>query len=167
MLCENCQETQATVHQIQVVDDQITHVALCESCAEEGVFGHTGEGPSLPDVLSELPDSGSAGETVCPGCGLRYEEFAASGSLGCGRCFDAFEKRLEPLIHRVHGADRHVDGEEDTGTGLGTVSRQQKLDILEQRLEESVQREDYEEAARLRDRIAELKEGNHPESSSD
>lgn len=168
MLCENCGEAEATVHQVQVVDDQVTHVALCESCAQEGVFGDTGEGPSLPDLTSEFSGADPAEETVCPGCGLSYEAFAASGKLGCAACFDAFEERLEPLIHRVHGADGHVDtGGEDAGTGLGTVSRQQKLEILEQRLEKSVQREEYEEAARLRDRIAELKEGTPPESSAD
>jgi len=71
-------------------------------------------------------------------------------------------------VHRVHGAERHVDGgEPGPGTGLGTLAPREKLDILETRLEKSVRREEYEEAARLRDRIAELKEGMDSGSPSD
>lgn len=165
-LCEKCQEARATVHQIQVLGDEVTHVPLCESCASEGVFGDTGDGPALQDVLSSLPARTDADEMVCSGCGRTYDEFTASGTLGCARCYVAFEDQLGPLIHRIHGADRHVD-DETASTGLGKVSREQKLQVLEKRLEESVKQENYEEAARLRDRISELKEENSPERFSD
>jgi protein arginine kinase activator len=74
-------------------------------------------------------------------------EFRAEGRLGCPQDYRVFSAGLLPLLQRYHGATRHV----------GKVARRpegatQRL-RLRTKLRAAIAREDYEEAARLRDRL--------------
>jgi protein arginine kinase activator len=89
--------------------------------------------------------AGELAEMVCPDCGIKYMEFRAGGRLGCPLDYWVFSKGLTPLLQRFHGATRHV----------GKVARHRDgaMDRLRMRtqLREAIAREEYEEAARLRD----------------
>lgn len=167
MLCENCQNAEATIHQIQMSDGQVTHLQLCKSCAEETTTGSE-SGASVASLASSLFGSSSptqTGEqTQCSHCGLTFQEFRESGRVGCAGCYDSFRDRMESLIHRIHGADRHV-GSSSAGSGLSTVSDERKIQLLEKDLERKVQEEQYEEAAELRDKIEELKQEENDDAS--
>jgi len=88
---------------------------------------------------------GELAELACPDCGIKYMEFRASGRLGCPRDYWVFSKGLTPLLQRFHGATRHV----------GKVARRREGAMerlgMRTRLREAIQKEEYEEAARLRD----------------
>ena len=91
----------------------------------------------------------------CPGCGMSYGEFKERYRLGCARCFDAFREQLQPLLRKVQGAEAHT-GKHPTGAAQGGAGEERSvwtLEVLSRRLQAAVEREEFEEAARLRDQI--------------
>ncbi|MFP4687033.1 MAG: UvrB/UvrC motif-containing protein [bacterium] len=156
MKCERCGEEPATVHQITVTGGFDVHYKhLCEKCAAEleatGAEETEGKVPGLINSMFEEPEAAQ-----CDECGLEFSEFSKTGRLGCANCYLAFFDHLEPLIKRIHGAGKH-SGETAEGGELGELSMARKIQILQQELKEAVESEKYEEAARLRDRINDLK----------
>ena len=90
----------------------------------------------------------------CPSCGLSYEDFKKKGRLGCGKCYETFRRSLLPLLKKIHSATTHVG---KTPASLEKrASSQLKTEELYQRLRRTIQLEEYEEAAKLRDQIKEL-----------
>lgn len=157
MLCENCDEVEATVHQVLIEDNEVKHYHLCENCAQE--LKEEQQDVENEDLMAEafssLSDSEIQEAESCPRCGLDFEEFKKTGRLGCAKCYGAFEEKIEPLIKRIHGADQHV-GLTSQETQLGKVSESRKIQMLRKELDRCVKEEKYEEAAELRDRISEL-----------
>ena len=117
MLCDICSKTQATVHLTEIIDDKMTELHLCESCAQKKgaqMESHFG----LADLLAGLADLGTQFTTSktkkeakakakCSRCGLTYEDFKKVGRLGCGECYTAFKEALLPLLKRIHGSTQH------------------------------------------------------------
>lgn len=157
MRCERCEEREATVQQITIVNDQVTHKRLCEQCAEEEEADPSKmPGASVSNIMSNLFESSDEAEaSTCEECGLTFEELQKRERLGCANCYEAFEEHLEPLIHRIHGADQHVGSSTGTTTPA-TISDERKAQRLRKQLDRAVQQEDYEKAAELRDQIEEL-----------
>jgi protein arginine kinase activator len=147
---------------------------LCNACAAQlGVDASSTQGDfSVSKLVAGMAEQGLSDgdrrseETTCPSCGLTLAEFRESGKLGCPDCYHAFIRDLSVLIRRLHGALRH------TGRGPGERSAEQairlELAALRNQLAEAVAKEAYEEAARLRDRIRELKvpSSDHPEGAA-
>ncbi len=158
-LCDHCGEREAVIHLTQVVNDSVTTVHLCETCAaERGVdtAAHIAKYP-LGDFLATLGEG--TGETaaagdVCPGCGATLDHFRRTGRLGCARCYATFAPALRELLRRLHGSTRHK-GERYAGAGAegGPGVPAGTLTDLRERLRRAVETEDVEEAARLRDAI--------------
>ncbi|HHY17814.1 MAG TPA: hypothetical protein GX524_07020 [Firmicutes bacterium] len=165
MLCEECGKDQATVHVERIVNGKKTTIHLCKECAQRAGLLNVFFQPafSINNLLSAflgsqveaLPALGSGREeTRCPVCGMSYRDFARAGRLGCSRCYRVFEERLDPLLRRIHGSDRHV-GKTPAATGESARARRQ-LEELKKKLAEAVSTEAYEEAADLRDQIRQL-----------
>ncbi|MDD5477591.1 MAG: UvrB/UvrC motif-containing protein [Candidatus Omnitrophica bacterium] len=164
MLCDICGKNPATVHLTEIIDDQMNELHLCEECARtksaamEQQFG-------LSDLLAGMVDfqkpSSKEEELVnikCPSCGLSYADFKKIGRLGCGECYDVFRKYLAPLLKRIHGSNQHVGKSPlKIKTTLTRVSKK-KIDLaeLKEQLQKAIQKEAFEEAARLRDQIKEI-----------
>lgn len=166
MLCERCNEHQATVHVTRVVNGDKSEFHLCGKCAtrEQEELGVTLETAfPIHHLLGELLHyqnwltgrRGASPEGVrCGNCGLTYEEFTRTGLLGCGRCYEAFNTELEPLLQRVHGATRHSGKAPRRQEGALSVQRQ--VEGLRRELDAAVAAEEFERAAELRDRIRTL-----------
>ena len=163
MLCDICGKNPATVHLTEIIDEQMNELHLCEDCARakstamEQQFG-------LSDLLAGMADfqkSSTEKEEViiakCPSCGLTYADFKKIGRLGCGECYNVFRKYLAPLLKRIHGSNQHIG---KTPLKVKTTSRVYKkeadLQELKNQLQQAIQREAFEEAARLRDMIKEI-----------
>lgn len=159
MLCDICKKNDATVHLTEILNDQMSELHLCEECARakslamEQQFG-------LNDLLAGMADFGkpekeaeSVARIKCPSCGLTYADFKKIGRLGCGACYNAFNKYLGPLLKRIHGSTQH------TGKSPLKVTKDLKKEIdiqsLRIRLQKAIQAEAFEEAAKLRDQIKE------------
>jgi protein arginine kinase activator len=176
MLCDICGKKQATVHLTEIIDDQMTELHLCEECAKEK--GNQMEKHfDLSDLLAGLADiGGQAGpgahteeKIKCPTCGMTYQDFKTIGQLGCPDCYKAFKKNLMPLLKRIHGSTQYFgkmpavssapSGKAQSARAK-VVSVAQELQELKTKLQKAVQQEEFEEAARLRDRIRDLEKKN-------
>ena len=75
--------------------------------------------------------------------------------LGCPYDYEVFEKSLSPLIGKAHNGKTTHCGKIPSKTPKDT-KKQIKLLSLRQQLETAVRAEDYELAAKLRDKINQL-----------
>ena len=92
----------------------------------------------------------------CPLCGIKFVEFRNSGRLGCPHDYQEFREELVPLLENIHGETRHCG---KTPRRLPQNKQtQSELIQLRKQLQQAVNKEAYEEAARLRDRIRQLEE---------
>jgi protein arginine kinase activator len=162
MVCNLCGTQEATIHLTEIVNNQMIEIHLCETCAQEkGTDFKTHF--NIGDLVAGLTEPSKPSKTTekryvgkCPECSLTYEEFGKTGRLGCGTCYDAFAKMLLPLIKRVQRSNHHV-GKKPTKTS-GPVSQVHELRLLQERLRKSIQTEEFEQAARIRDEIKQLEE---------
>jgi len=156
MVCELCKQTQATVHLTEIVNDQMTELHLCEACANQKgaqVESHFG----LADLLSGLADFSKTQEPeevstkACPTCGMTYEDFRKVGRLGCAECYATFRSSLGTLLKRIHGSPIHLG--KSPARLIKPMRAKTELAELKRKLERAIEREAFEEAARLRDQI--------------
>ena len=159
MLCDVCHKMEATVHLTEIIDNQITELHLCEECARQKgtqMEQHFG----LADLLAGLADLGQQFEVVgkteskCPNCGLTYQDFRRIGRLGCSQCYQAFKDSLSVLLKRIHGSTQHL-GRAPVKKAVA-VQKKSEVDILRAKLLKAIEMEEFEEAARLRDKIRAL-----------
>ncbi len=153
MKCLRCPK-QATYHITEVLpEDRFEEVHLCEDCAKRYLEGPPKKPASGLDDAAEPAEEVFAGPT-CEACGLSYLEFRNHGRFGCAHDYEAFKGELLPLLESIHGDVRHV------GKAPRRLPRSQgeqvELAALRRRLQQLVTEENYEEAARVRDRIKEL-----------
>ena len=157
MLCELCKQAQATVHLTEIINDQMSELHLCEACANQKgaqVESHFG----LSDLLSGLADFGKTQEPeevttkACPNCGMTYDDFRKVGRLGCSECYPAFKRSLGSLLKRIHGSPMHVGKSPVRLIKPAKIAKSELLELKKQ-LERAIEREAFEEAARLRDQI--------------
>ncbi|MGM0603771.1 MAG: UvrB/UvrC motif-containing protein [Bacillota bacterium] len=170
MLCDRCKKNEATVHLTRIINGQKKELHLCEKCAEE--TGHINfaadNNLSFQNFLSGILNSNLqenkksfADENInsdvkkCSRCGSSYEEFTKKGLFGCPECFNVFSDRLEPLMKRIHGSTYH-SGKIPKKIG-SKLKYKQDIKKLKQMMEEAVQEENFEEAAKIRDKIHVIK----------
>lgn len=159
MLCDICGKNEATVHLTEIINNEVTKLHLCESCAKEKAY-EMEEHFGLAELLGGLADFGvkleadEVSRLKCSNCGFSYMDFKKIGRLGCGECYEAFKKNLTPLLKRIHGSDQHY--------GKAPIRAQKVIKVrddiqdLKARLQKAVQMEEFEEAAKLRDQIKDL-----------
>jgi protein arginine kinase activator len=128
---------------------------LCRSCAEkQQLLSH--QELNLPAILQTLighhvgPLSDELARLTCPVCGIKYMEFRNQGRLGCPHDYTVFRAGLQPLLLRIHRAERHVG--KSPARLLPRQAVQTEMDLRRQ-LRAAVEEERFEEAARLRDLI--------------
>ncbi|MFO7941138.1 MAG: UvrB/UvrC motif-containing protein [Bacillota bacterium] len=165
MLCEICGQAEATVHITRTVNGETKEMHLCPKCA--AAAGHlpwtSAKEFPVGTLFGGLLDftGGSEGirsttptrRDVCPTCGSSYESFRETGFLGCTDCYDAFADVLEPLLKKIHGDTIHR-GKRPVGTP--EESRAATIERLREELQRSVELEEYERAAEIRDEIKRL-----------
>ena len=178
MICESCHQNLATVHLTEIIAKQKKELHLCEDCAREKGDVFKGQNFSVHEFLGGLAEGGkkkspekkaegtaakpkvAPPETPpCPACGLTFAEFKASGRLGCFNDYEHFKKELLPLLEKIHGATQHT-GRVPSSVGQ-KLETQKVLTALRKDLNLAIQREEYERAAELRDKIKSLETKPH------
>ncbi|ARI75428.1 UvrB/UvrC motif-containing protein [Halobacillus mangrovi] len=175
MECQNCHQRQATVHLTQVINGQKTEIHVCEQCAKDkGYMSYGEENFTLNDLLSglfhtESPSTFSNKSTQpykkstqlkCPTCGLTYQEFARTGKFGCATCYQTFDEKLNPILRRVHSGNTTHDGKIPKREG-GNLHMKRELDDYKSKLRQLIEQEEFEEAAKVRDKIKSLQSQLH------
>ncbi|MBO8157436.1 MAG: UvrB/UvrC motif-containing protein [Bacillaceae bacterium] len=171
MECQECHQRPASVHFTQVINGNKTEVHLCEQCAQEkGYMMDQFDGNfSIGNLLSGLFNFDSSPLTSgghsspfttveglkCEKCGLTYGEFTKTGKFGCAHCYQTFDDRIDPILRRVHSGNTRHSGKIPKRIG-GNLHLQRELERYKEELQELIQKEEFEKAAMIRDKIRSL-----------
>ncbi len=159
MKCEMCNVNEATIYLKQVVDGDEKELFVCEECANK----HKVELPSsigLGDFLfgvgvSSQPlvvEKEEKSEKSCPHCHLRLSDLNKKSRVGCEHCYEVFADELKPMLESMQKGFVH--------SGKVPVSERYAIKIrqLEQNMARAIERQDFEQAAVIRDNIMAIKE---------
>ena len=172
-ICEECEEAPAVVHLVRVEDGAVTHVHLCQSCAEELAEQTAGMAlvlsitTSYPGKMQKKRDAFSKRSfnpdtQICTVCGTTLADIQVTGKVGCSICYQVFADHLRNTLQ----------GDMEMSTHLGKVPHKGsekdglRMEVMRLRnmLRELVDHERFEEAASVRDRLTELGQ-NNPEGA--
>ncbi len=182
MLCEKCGKNAATFHYTEVVNGIKSEHHLCAECAANtdvsyysSIFDNDMNITQLlsgilggRNIFAGSEKEDPARQVQCPNCHTTYGEFVTNSSFGCPECYDVFGPLIADTIKKLQGSDRHVGKkpmlygererqEEGFETESAGADPRREIDILSKKLKEAVADENFGEAARLRDMIAEIR----------
>lgn len=176
MICQHCNQNEATTHIKKNINGKVTQMHLCSHCAEElGVMDEF-KMPTMSDLFGDsflgnflgagvASMNSLAGVERCQSCGSSFSDIVKSGHIGCSDCYEKFAEKLEPSIKKIHGKTKHigkfVSYNEDEAVQKKT--NESEIDILKGKLKQAVKEQRFEDAAVLRDKINELTEGGNNE----
>jgi len=156
MKCEKCQQNDATVFIKQVSEGEMREQHLCAGCALQNEGASDLAMPVLSELLfgaAAVPPPRAVKEKTCLSCGIKQDDFKKNSLLGCPDCYDVFEKEVGEYLAAMQKGTLHV----------GKVPAREKVKAelarLHRELEQAVKIENFEEAAKIRDRINKIK---HP-----
>lgn len=191
--CKKREATVKYVEVINGVKTEHNLCTQCASHIDMGQYSDLFEGEfPLGKLLSGLlgmqetdPASEKFSGVVCPVCGTTYEEFVKNSRFGCPDCYSVFDPLIAENIRHLQGSEKHVgkrpaylargteqpkEGEQEVpgsstpgAEGPAPLTMEERVRLLRTRLKDAVKREEYEEAASLRDEIHKLEEesGQH------
>jgi len=159
--CRRCSKP-ATLHITEIHDAKAVAVHLCDTCAREYLDAEDAEPSGSPAAelaakIDELvAENDDAVKLSCGNCGLTFSGFREQGRLGCPTCYTEFRSDLMPLLENIHEESQHQGKQPSHNSELS--EEQTELIRLRAEQKEAIAEEDYETAAKLRDRIAEVEE---------
>ena len=161
MLCQQCQQKEATIQIIKSIDGVNSEYFYCETCARSNdELDFTLEPSfSLHQLFSSMLNQNMLGnrelakssKLQCSSCGLTFAQFSQVGRFGCSNCYTAFAEKLKPLLKRIHARSSHSG--KIPQRSMGRFRAKQKIDKLREELKDKISSEQFEEAAILRDQI--------------
>jgi protein arginine kinase activator len=158
MMCEDCNEREATIRLTTVVNGEKVEKSLCVSCMAKikqqfptlELWGFAGLLSGFLDAAKEKKPE-PLPQITCDRCATTYQDFAKSGFLGCASCYKSFREPLEALLKGIHGQTRHTG--RIPGSAPSDVPMKLSIDRMKQQLVQAIEQEEYEQAAVLRDQI--------------
>jgi protein arginine kinase activator len=158
MKCQKCTKA-ATLHITEILgEDQVEELHMCEDCAQKYLYEpqQKNQGGKAAGPAGEELEEPAVLNRECQVCGIKFVDFRNSGRLGCPHDYQEFREELAPLLENIHGETRHCG---KTPRRLPQSKQtQSELIQLRKQLLSAVNKEAYEEAAKLRDRIRRLEE---------
>ncbi len=159
--CRRCSKP-ATMHITEIREGKATAIHLCDTCAREYLESSSEESPaaSTSDVTSKLEELTREGSDEslaglsCPNCGITFSEFRETGRFGCPGDYSEFMAQILPLLENIHEDSTHI-GKRPRSKSVSD-SGYSRMIQLRKNLQDAVECEDYESAAKIRDEIAAL-----------
>lgn len=168
VMCQECNKRPATLHFTKIINGEKTEFHFCEHCAREKGDHIPGSNTfSIHQLLSGLLNfeqpfskeqalNKSVNQTLaCEKCQMTYEQFARTGRFGCSNCYEAFGGKLDPLLKRVHSGNHQHAGKIPKRIG-GAIHLKRRIGMLKEALQHHISREEFEQAAIVRDQIRSL-----------
>lgn len=162
--CTECRK-EIAVRYTEIVGGKMTHTIMCADC------------PQLEQRLHGIPpaahsiDQGAAAGLCCGACGTTLDAVRMGHSLGCSDCYDVFEdvitqelitaKKLPQRLGTVRRGSPIYIGRQPGE--VKELNSSLQLSALNEALNDTLRREDYEQAAWLRDQINEITEAQDGE----
>lgn len=178
MLCENCGKNEANVRYSENINGVRKELHLCEECSRRlGIVDKMDFrmpsfdlsnffGSFLEDFSNSsdfMPLLSEVKQIKCDSCGSTFDDIINTGRYGCANCYDVFEDRMDPILKKLQGANRHngrlgkisdnkmkFEKEENKNK---SDSAENKLQKLQDDLKQAIKEERYEDAAKIRDEI--------------
>ena len=163
MLCEKCLKKEATVRYEEIINGSGRVMNLCHECsAKMGILNFSSIGATMENMMNDFmggfvedmispfilgrkihnPRIGFieknnvlSGEK-CPRCGYTREYYINNGRGGCPECYGKIDTK-----------ERNKD----------INKKETEIKELEANLQKCIKTEDYEQAAKIRDKIKEMK----------
>lgn len=185
MICQICKKNPATVHVQEIIGGKKSTLHLCASCADKkamlepflhgtdleaiikDMMGMIKEGQEDAEEAHDHEHEDHKRRVVCPFCLWTLEQWNKTGRLGCERCYTVFASEIDgqlPAMHRgiVHKGKMPPELESQEQTAAEQVEEElaliRDLESLRKDLQGSIRREEYEIAAKIRDKIADLEQ---------
>ena len=182
MLCQICKANPATIHIQEIVNGETNTLHICAECAKKRNLTEDNAANShFHEMLERLTQAiansadlklaelfepkkqqeEEAQDLVCNVCGTSWQAFKKNGKLGCAACYDQFGQLLvEDIMLDQHGSvhcgktpPETIEQWQDTAVSE-RINLRRELERLRKGLDESIRREEFEQAAELRDKIA-------------
>lgn len=169
MLCQKCHEKTAAVFISSIVNGKETRMYLCNDCAKDyPIFNFSTDEPfSIKEIMEKFKEDEILAENkenlksdinneeiVCSACNTTYNEYRETGKLGCGNCYKVFENQLKLLLNTMYSYTGYIGKIPKSNDNHIYVNNEIK--ILREDLNLAVEKEEYEKAADIRDKIREL-----------
>ncbi len=159
--CSGCKKPIA-IRYTEIIGDSIIHTSMCADCPELKKRLH---GPT--PLEAGMGNMGGAG-LACGECGTTLDSLQHGFPLGCSHCYEVFGDVIlselistEKIPQRLHNSKKSTPIHIGRGPGESQeMSPQLRLLSLNEALSETLKREDYEQAAWLRDQIKALTDEN-------
>lgn len=157
--CSECRRA-IRVRYTEVIGDAITSISMCAECPELEKRLRGNKGPAYA-----TPIEGATG-LACGNCGTTLEAIRIGTLVGCSSCYEVFENVIIDELYRAQSLPAKIANAKRTqmlhiGRAPGE-SKEMSLSVrivaLNEALNETLAREDYEQAALLRDQIRDLTE---------
>ena len=184
MLCQICKANPATIHIQEIVNGETNTLHICAECAKkrnlaEGNAANSHFHEMLERLTQAIANSADlklaelfeqkkqeeeeAQDIVCNACGTTWQAYKKNGKLGCAACYEEFGQRLFADAALVQHGSVHcgktppetVEQLQDAAVSE-RINLRRELERIRKGLDESIRREEFEQAAELRDRIAEI-----------
>lgn len=180
MLCQVCQQNEMVMKITKIQGGVPTEYNVCAECAAKISAHHAAiqkkrqvDKQTVENLLKDL--LGQAGATKikithaadedvpsCPECGINYLQYRQSFMLGCPACYDSFGEVLENDIQKIHRATHHVSSgsrpQPRAASSDVQLDLQTQVRMLQRELQESIECENFDRAAELRDEINALQQ---------
>lgn len=178
MLCQHCNNNEATSHIKRSINGQREEMHLCSECANELGVMEEFRMPAMSDLfdgsfLGNFLGAGIAsmnslaGVERCATCGSSFNDIVKSGHIGCSDCYDKFADKLEASIQKIHGKAKHLgklvtyteeEGEVKAPEKKSKAPKPDTLEELKDKLNKAIDEQRFEDAAVLRDKIKAMTE---------
>lgn len=159
--CTECKRPIA-IWYTEIVGNTISQTSMCSECPvlQRKLHGQAG--------VKEVGYTPGETSLVCGECGTALEALRVGNPLGCSNCYEVFDDIIVSELLALDKAPQRVASNKKTvpihiGRGPGEIreiSPSLRLLALNEALTETLKREDYEQAAWLRDQIKALTEEN-------
>lgn len=166
--CNDCKKPIA-VHYTQIIGKVITRTSMCADCPflERHLFG-------LRGTLSKSQIEGETG-LACGNCGTTLDALRVGSPMGCSTCYEVFEDFVfAELLSMAKMPARLATAKKSQSLHYGRIqgaapeiSSSMRLLALNEALNETLKREDYEQAALLRDQIKALEDHQTEEKGNE
>ncbi|MDP7069993.1 MAG: UvrB/UvrC motif-containing protein [Phycisphaerales bacterium] len=165
MKCDQCNRP-AVVHQVIISNGTHREIHLCEIHATEAGVPNPGKQPINKLMAKIKQPIATSVMPKCPSCGTTLTHIRKSSLFGCPDCYDAFAQATRLLVESVQaGAHQHV-GRNPKNIDATTTIRYESRRLVEE-LDRAVRAEQYERAAKIKAKLAELADPRPTEDEGD
>ena len=176
MKCSKCNINNANVYIEQQIGTQMKKMHLCNECAfasdmNFGLSFMSGMPINVQGLDQSFkhahnfwfaPDSGGYNQAkavlTCTVCGYSFESFKKSSLLGCAVCYDEFRAELAPVLAKLQPGNHHIG--KVPKSSRESLQKDIELSELKAALKAAIDKEEYEQAAKIRDTIRAFEGGS-------